>query len=118
MIQIDKEAETQNSKMERNKVGLEWKNLPRVEDYEEDSSSSSMLMYILDFGEEDLEFISNWAPIVVLHNAPLLMHVEEVHSSPITEKVSSERHYVVQEEEHPSSYNIEEIFGAFSFNLH
>jgi hypothetical protein len=46
------------------------------------------------------------------------MHVEEVHNAPITEKVPSERHYVVQEEDHPSSYNIKEIFGAFTFNLH
>jgi hypothetical protein len=30
----------------------------------------------------------------------------------------SKRHYVVQEEYHPSSYNIEEIFRAFTFNLH
>ena len=46
------------------------------------------------------------------------MHLEEVHSSPITEKVSSERHSMVQEEDHPSTYNIEEIFGAFTFSLH
>jgi hypothetical protein len=46
------------------------------------------------------------------------MDVEEVHSSPINEKVPSERHYVVQEGDYPSSYNIEEIFGAFTFNLH
>ena len=46
------------------------------------------------------------------------MHLEEVHSTPITEKVPYERHFVIQEEYHPSSYNIEEIFGAFTFNLH
>ena len=46
------------------------------------------------------------------------MHVEEVHSSPITKKFPFEIHSVVQEEDHPSSYNIEEIFGAFTFNLH
>jgi hypothetical protein len=46
------------------------------------------------------------------------MHVEEVHSSPIIKKVPFERHSMVQEEDHPSSYNIEEIFGAFTFNLH
>ena len=46
------------------------------------------------------------------------MHLEEVHSSPVTRKISSERHLVVQEEEHPSSYNIEEIFNAFTFNLY
>jgi hypothetical protein len=45
------------------------------------------------------------------------MHVEEVHSSPIIENVSFERHSVVQEEYHSSIYNIEEIFGAFTFNL-
>ena len=46
------------------------------------------------------------------------MHVEEVHSSPITKKVPYERHSLVQEEDHPSSYIIEEIFGSFTFNLH
>ena len=55
---------------------------------------------------------------IVIHNAPLPMHVEEVHSSPITKKVPSERHSVVQEEDPPSSYNIEEIFSAFTFSLH
>ena len=56
-------------------------------------------------------------PTIVIHDAPLPMHMEEVHSSPITEKVPSERHSVIQEEDHPSSYNIEEIFDAFIFNL-
>ena len=46
------------------------------------------------------------------------MHEKEVYSSPITEKVPSKRHLVVPEEEHPSSYNIEEIFGSFTLNLH
>jgi hypothetical protein len=44
--------------------------------------------------------------------------MEEVHISPITKKVPSERYYVIQEDDHPSNYNIEEIFGAFTFNLH
>ena len=30
----------------------------------------------------------------------------------------SERNLITQEEEHPSSYNIEEIFDAFTFNLY
>ena len=42
---------------------------------------------------------------------------EEVHSSPPTEKNPSERHSIIQEEEDPSSYNIEEIFESFTFNL-
>lgn len=62
--------------------------------------------------------MSNWSPTFFLHNDPLPMHLEEVHNSPISKKVSFESHSVVQEEDHPSSYNIEEIFGAFTFNLH
>ena len=45
------------------------------------------------------------------------MYLEEVHSSPITENIPSERNSMIQEEDHPSSYNIEEIFDAFTFNL-
>ena len=45
------------------------------------------------------------------------MHMEEVHGSHITKNVLSERHDVVEEEDHPSSYNIKEIFGAFTFHL-
>jgi hypothetical protein len=104
--------------MERSKAAMEWNILPSVEDYEEDSSSSSMSMYNLDFDGEDSYFLLNRTPHIVLHNAPLPMLVEELHSSHITEKVPFERHYVVQEEDHPSSYNIEEIFCSFTFNLH
>jgi hypothetical protein len=49
---------------------------------------------------------------------PLPEHLEEFHSSLVTEKISSERHLVIHEEENPSSYNIEEIFEAFTFNLY
>jgi hypothetical protein len=45
------------------------------------------------------------------------MHLEKFHSSPIIEKVFSERYSSVQEEDHPSNYNIEEIFGSFTFIL-
>ena len=45
------------------------------------------------------------------------MHLEEVHSSPAMKKIQSERYSMIQEEDHPSSYNIEEIFYAFTFNL-
>jgi hypothetical protein len=58
------------------------------------------------------------SPTVIVHDAPLPMHLEEVHSSPVTEKIMFERHLVIQEEDHPSSYNIEETFDAFTFNLY
>ena len=53
MIQIDKEDERQKYKVEKNKATMERKILPRVEDCEEGSSSSSISMYNLDSGEED-----------------------------------------------------------------
>ena len=43
---------------------------------------------------------------------------EEVHSSLTMDKNQSERHSQVQKEEEDSlSYNIDEIFEAFTFNL-
>ena len=41
------------------------------------------------------------------NDAPLPMHLEEVQSSSVIEKILSERHSVIQEEDHPSIYNIE-----------
>ena len=77
-----------------------------------------MSMYNLDLDGEDLDVPPNQSSTVVLDDAPLPIHMEKVHSSPITEKVPSERHYVIQEVDHPSSYNIEEIFCSFTFNFH
>ena len=43
---------------------------------------------------------------------------KEAHSSPTTDKNPSKRHSNAQEEEEdPSSYNIDEIFEPFTFNL-
>ena len=53
MIHIEKEAESQNSNIEKNNDAMERKILPRVEAREEDSSSSYMSMYNLDSGEEN-----------------------------------------------------------------
>ena len=92
---------------------MEWKIPTSLKDCEESSSSSSMSMYSLDSDGEDSDVPSSQYPTIVLHDAPLPMHLEEVHSSPIMEKVLFERNYVIQEEYHPSSYNIKEIFSAF-----
>ena len=74
-------------------------------------------MYSLDLDGENTDVPSHQSPTIVIHDAPLPMHIEEFHSSTITKKVLSERHSMIQEEDHPSSYNIEEILGAFTFNL-
>lgn len=77
-----------------------------------------MSMYNLDSNKEDSEVPSHRSPTLILQDVPLPRHLEEVHSSPVTKKISSKRHSMIQEEEHPSSYNIEEIFDAFTFNLY
>ena len=74
-------------------------------------------MQNLDSDREDSDVPSHRSPTIVIHDTPLPMHLEEVHSSPIRKKKLFERHLVIQEEYHPSSYSIEEIFGAFNFNL-
>ena len=92
IMQVDKEAKRQKDKVEKNKVTIEQKILPRVEDYGEELSSSSISIYSLDSGEEGSKFLSSHTPTVVRHNTPILMHEKEVYSSPITKKVPSERH--------------------------
>ena len=66
-----------------------------------------MSMYILDSDKEDLDVPSHRYHALILQDAPIPMHLEEVHSSPVIEKILSKRHSVIQEEEHTSSYNIE-----------
>ena len=117
MTQIDNEAEAQKAKEEKIKDSIEWRNIIRIKDEEEESSSSLMSMYILDLDKEDSDVPSHQSPTIILHGAPLLMHLEEVHSPPIMEKILYERHSLVQEYVDPSYYNIEEIFDVFTFNL-
>ena len=76
-----------------------------------------MSMYNLDLDKDDLDVPSHRSPTLILQHSTLPMHLEEVHSSPIMEKILFERNSVIEEEEHPSIYNIEEIFDAFTFNL-
>jgi hypothetical protein len=76
-----------------------------------------MSIYNLDSDKEDLDIPSHRSPTIIIHDVPLPMHMEEVHSSPIKKKILPEMHSVIQEEDHPSNYSIEEIFDAFTFNL-
>ena len=117
-MQVDKEAERLMTQIDKNKATIERNILPRVEDYEENLVSSSMSIYSVDPSEEGSQFLSSWTAIVVIHNTPLSMHEEEIYSSPITNKFPSERHSLVLDEHYPSSYNIDEIFGSFTFNIH
>ena len=75
-----------------------------------------MSMYSIDSDREDSEVPSRQSPTLI--EAQLPEDQEEVHSSPTTNKILSERHSVINEEENPSTYNIEEIFEAFTFKLY
>ena len=87
MTKVDKEVEIQKAITEKNKASIEKVNIIRIED-EESSSSSSMSMYNLCSNKEYLEVPSYRSPTLILQDSPF------------------ERHSVIQEEEHPSSYNI------------
>ena len=65
-----------------------------------------MFMNILYLDQEYSDIPSHQYPTLILPDAPPPMHLEEVHTSPVTEKIPSERHVVIHEEENPSSYNI------------
>ena len=75
-------------------------------------------MYNLNSDKEDSDVASHRYPTVIVNDAPLPMHLEEAHSWPVTEKILSERHPGIQEEDNPLNYNIEEIFYAFNFNVY
>jgi hypothetical protein len=76
MTQIDKEAKIQKVKAEKIKASIERINIIWIKDEEEESSSSSMSMYNLDLDKEDSNVPSHRSPTVILHDAPLPMHLE------------------------------------------
>ena len=82
MTKIDKEVEIKKAIVKKSWVAIERKNIIKIEDVEESSSSSSMSMYSLDSDREDLEMPSRQSPTLI--EAPLPEHLEEVHSSPVT----------------------------------
>ena len=83
--------------MEKRKTSIERRNLIGIKDEEEEESSSLTSMYSPDSDKEDSNVSSHRSHTVILHDAPLPMHLEEVHSSPVTEKILSERNSVIQE---------------------
>ena len=96
MSKVDKEANTKKAIEEKNKIASEQKNLVRIEDVEESSSSSSMSMYSIDSDREDSKVPSRRSPTLIEVQIPEIH--EEVHSSPPTEKNPSEMHSIIQDE--------------------
>ena len=75
-----------------------------------------MSMYNIEFDRKGSEVSSHQSPTLIEVQIP--DKLEEVHRSLTTDKIPSERHSKVQEEEEdPSSYNIKEIFESFTFHL-
>ena len=86
MTKIDKEVEIKRAIEEKNRAVSERKNLIKIKDVEESSSSSSMPMYTIDYDREDSEVPSCRTPTLI--DAQLPKNQEEVHSSPTMEKNS------------------------------
>jgi len=115
MSQIDKEAEQKKAIEVKSKASSKKLNIVTIDD-EESSSSSSMSLYNIESNEKHSEVSSRRTPTMIENQVP--EQLEEVHSSPTTDKNQSERHSQVQQEEEDSlSYNIDEIFEAFTFNF-
>ena len=91
MTHVDKEAEIQKAIEKKIRASIERKKIIRIEDEEESSSYSSMSMYNLDLDKEDSYVPSHWSCTLIVQDAPLPMPLEELHSSPVMEKILSER---------------------------
>ena len=73
-------------------------------------------MYNTESDRKGLEVSSRRSPTMIEVQIP--DKPEEIHSALTTKRNPLERHSKVQEEEeYPLSYNIDEIFEAFTFNL-
>ena len=76
-----------------------------------------MYLYSIESDGKDSEVSSRWSTTLLKSQIP--NKLEEVHSYPPMDKNPYERHsQVQQEDEDPSSYNIDEIFEDFTFNLY
>jgi hypothetical protein len=115
MLQIDKEAKQKKAIEVKSKTLSGKLNIVRIDD-EELSSSCSMSLYNIESNEKHSEVSSRRTPTMIENQVP--EQLDEVHSSPTTNKNQSKRHsQVQQEEEDLLNYNSDEIFEAFTLNL-
>jgi hypothetical protein len=49
-------------------------------------------MYDIDFDDEGTTFVSSQTPSIIRQISPPVMNDEKINNSPITEKISSQRH--------------------------
>ena len=113
MVQIDREDERKKGEIKKKKSIIDWNT---------DASSSSISMYNIDFENEDTTFSSSWTLSLRREITPPPEQGEEMYSSQATINIPLEKHCsnnsMVPEHECPSSYNVEGVFGSFTFDLH
>lgn len=113
MMQIDKEIERKNVINGKRKYIIEHDSIP---------STSSISLYNIDFDNENSNYASSQTPSLIKEAFSPHEQGEEMTIYWATVNISSENHLsnnsMMPEPEGPSSYNIEEIFGCFTFDLH
>ena len=91
---------------------------------EQDSipSTSLVSLYNIEYQNDNFDDASSRTPSLMKEASSPHEQGEEINSSQATVKIPSKRHYSnnvgIPVVEGPSSYNIEEIFGYFTFYLH
>ena len=95
MSQIDKEAEQKKAIEVKSKTSSGKLNIVRIDD-EESSSSSLISLYNIESNENHSKVTSRRTPTMIENQVP--EQLNEVHSSPTTDKNQSERHSQVQRE--------------------
>lgn len=113
MVQTNREVERKRDEIENNKAIIERNT---------GASSSSVSLYNIDSDNEDIACASSRTPSLIREIIPPLEQGEEMDSSHATVKIPSDKHcsnnLVILKQEGPSSYNIEEVFSSFTFDLH
>lgn len=113
MMQIDKEVERKKVVTKKRKNSIEHYSSP---------SSSLVSLYNIEFDNKNFDYASSRNPSLIKEVSSPHEQGEERPSYWTTVRISLEKHIsnnsMILEPQVPSSYNIEEIFGSFTFDLH
>lgn len=112
-MQIDKEVERKKVITEKGKAIIEHDSIP---------STSSGYLYNIDSDNEYFDYALSKNPSLINESSSPHEQGDEMTSSRATNKIPSKKHcsnnLVMPELEGPLSYNIENIFGSCTFDLH
>ena len=112
-MQIDKQVERKNVVTEKRKAIIEQDSSP---------STSSVSLYNIESDNENFDYLSMQTPSLIKESSSSHEQGEEMSSSRATFKIYLEKHcsnnLVIPGLEGLLIYNIEEIFGYFTFDPH